>query len=417
MCWFGGIGNRRSARSREGFSQADSPGFYVLCLMANKPVTSYLSLGSNLGNRAWLLQQAVFLISKKAGSVRAISPVYESPAWGFEGEDFLNLCIAVETSLQPLDLMEVLLEVEKQAGRQRSADTGYASRTLDADIIYYGDQIVERDGLSIPHPRMDRRAFVLRPLADIAPQIYHPKLKKDSRNLLQTCKDRSALRKTEFRLFADRPALFADLGFVAIEGNIGAGKTTLATMMAGEMNAKLILERFAENPFLPKFYNDRSRYAFPLEMSFLADRYQQFIEDTRQLDLFRRFMVSDYDIYKSLIFAKITLQEDEFLLYRKLFSIMYSEVRKPALYVYLYQHTERLLKQIADRGREYESGIPAEYLEQIQRGYFDFMRNSPELHSVIIDISDLDFVESREDYELVLDRMAEAAIGRERVKV
>ena len=385
--------------------------------MAKKPVTSYLSLGSNLGNRAWLLQQAVFLIGKKAGEVRAISPVYQSPAWGFEGEDFLNLCIALETSLPPRELMDVCLQAEQLAGRQRSADAGYASRTLDVDIIYYGDQVVEGDGLSIPHPRMDQRAFVLRPLADIAPQFYHPHLKKDSRNLLQACKDRTGLKKTETRLFTDRASLFADLGFVAIEGNIGAGKTTLATMMAGEMNAKLILERFAENPFLPKFYNDRSRYAFPLEMSFLADRYQQFIEDTRQLDLFRRFMVSDYDIYKSLIFAKITLQEDEFLLYRKLFSIMYSEVRKPTLYVYLYQHTERLLQQIADRGREYELGIPGEYLEQIQRGYFDFMRNSPELHSVIIDISELDFVQNREDYERILDRMAEAAIGRKRVKV
>ena len=384
--------------------------------MAKKPVTTYLSLGSNLGNRAWLLQQAVFRIARKAGEVRAVSPVYESPAWGFEGEDFLNLCIAVETTLPPRELMDTLLEVERLAGRVRNTDAGYASRPLDVDILYYGERVIDRDGLAIPHPRMGRRAFVLRPLADIAPQFYHPELGKDSRNLLQTCKDRSSLRKTGFRLFPDRPSLFADLGFVAIEGNIGAGKTTLATMMAGEMNAKLILERFAENPFLPKFYNDRSRYAFPLEMSFLADRYQQFIEDTRQLDLFRRFMVSDYDIYKSLIFAKITLQEDEFLLYRKLFSIMYSEVRKPALYVYLYQHTERLLRQIADRGREYEMGIPAEYLEQIQRGYFDFMRNSPELHSVIIDISDLDFVENTEDYEQVLDRMAEAAIGRERVK-
>src|SRR5690606_31165338 len=105
---------------------------------------------------------------------------------------------------------------------------------------------------------------------------------------------------------------FASLHYLAIEGNIGSGKTTLATKIAEDFNGKLILERFADNPFLPKFYEDRNRYAFPLEMSFLADRYQQFTDDTSQPDLFSNFMVSDYDIFKSLIFANVTLAEDEF---------------------------------------------------------------------------------------------------------
>jgi deoxyadenosine/deoxycytidine kinase len=248
---------------------------------------------------------------------------------------------------------------------------------------------------------------VLKPLADIAPQLYHPELGKDTRNLLQACRDRGSVQKTGLKLHPDRASLFADLGFIAIEGNIGSGKTTLATRMAEEMNAKLILERFADNPFLPRFYEDQARYAFPLEMSFLADRYQQYIEDTRQLDLFKSFMVSDYDIYKSLIFAKITLQEDEFKLYRRLFGLMYSDVRKPRLYVYLYQRTGRLLEQIARRGRTYEQGIPAEYLERIHRGYFDFMKNTPQLPAVVIDLAELDFVSNPADYEWVLDRMVE----------
>lgn len=378
--------------------------------------TVYLSLGSNLGNRAFALQQALFRIGQRAGPITAVSPVYASPAWGFEGGEFLNLCLALETGLSPADLLETLLDIEQQLGRERLPEAGYQSRTLDIDILYYGREVVCLDALEIPHPRLAERAFVLKPLADIAPQAYHPVLGKDSRNLLQACRGRASVHKTGLKLHPDRTSLFADLGFIAIEGNIGSGKTTLATRMAEEMDAKLILERFADNPFLPKFYEDKSRYAFPLEMSFLADRYQQYIEDTRQLDLFKRFMVSDYDIYKSLIFAKITLQEDEFKLYRRLFGLMYSDVRKPRLYVYLYQRTERLLEQIARRGRAYERDIPAEYLENIHRGYFDFMKNSPQLPSLVIDLAELDFVANPADYEWILDRMTEFSLPDPGVK-
>jgi deoxyadenosine/deoxycytidine kinase len=192
---------------------------------------------------------------------------------------------------------------------------------------------------------------------------------------------------------------------LAIEGNIGAGKTTLASRISKDFNAKLILERFADNPFLPKFYEDQSRYAFPLEMSFLADRYQQFVEDTTQLDLFKKFMVSDYDIYKSLIFAKITLQDVEFSLYRKIFDFMYKEVKKPDVYVYLYQNTERLLDNIKKRGRDYEQDIPFDYLEKINRGYLDYMKAYPEQNSLIIDITDLDFVENETDYDQIIQQI------------
>jgi deoxyadenosine/deoxycytidine kinase len=140
--------------------------------------------------------------------------------------------------------------------------------------------------------------------------------------------------------------------YIAIEGNIGAGKTTLTTKIAEDFNAKTVLERFADNPFLPKFYEDQARYAFPLEMSFLADRYQQIADDLAQFDLFKDFIIADYHIFKSLIFAKVTLTEDEYRLYRKLFEIIYKEMPKPDLYVYLYQNTDRLLENI-----ETEAGV------------------------------------------------------------
>ncbi|MEM9649735.1 MAG: deoxynucleoside kinase, partial [Bacteroidota bacterium] len=176
-------------------------------------------------------------------------------------------------------------------------------------------------------------------------------------------------------------------------------------MIAEDFNAKLVLERFADNPFLPKFYKDQSRYAFPLEMSFLADRYQQFMDDTSQFDLFKSFMVSDYDIFKSLIFAKITLQEEEFNLYRKVFNFMYKEVKKPEIYLYLYQSTERLLENIKKRGRDYEQNISPSYLEKINQGYMDFIKGHPNQNSLILDMSDQDFVHNPADYESVLEAL------------
>ena len=364
----------------------------------------YLSLGSNLGNRLANLQKAIFRIQQKAGKVLDISSVYENPAFGFEGKDFYNIVISLLTPLEPKALLDTLLQIEKDFGRIRS-DGGYSSRTLDIDIIYYGTEVINNDDLVIPHPQMQHRNFVLKPLGDIAPQFYHPVLYKDTRNLLQECRDKSRLSKTKHRLFKDRSGLFSQLQLIAIEGNIGAGKTTLSKMISNDFNAKLVLERFADNPFLPKFYEDQSRYAFPLEMSFLADRYQQFMDDTSQFDLFKNFMVSDYDIFKSLIFAKVTLQKEEYNLYRKVFSFMYKEVKKPEIYLYLYQNTERLIANIKKRGRDYEQNINPDYLEKINRGYLDFIKGNPNQNSVIVDIGELDFVNNPADYEFILEKL------------
>ena len=365
----------------------------------------YLSLGSNMGNRLATLQKAVFRIQKRVGTVLDISSVYENPAVGFEGDPFLNICISLLTELNPSALLHTLLEIEQEFGRVRSESEGYTSRTLDIDIIYYGNEVINNEELVVPHPQMHNRNFVLRPLSDIAPQFYHPVFQKDTRNLLQECKDRSKLTKTNLKLFKNRAGLFSQLQLISIEGNIGAGKTTLSTMIADDFNAKLVLERFADNPFLPKFYEDQARYAFPLEMSFLADRYQQFMDDTSQFDLFKNFMVSDYDIFKSLIFAKVTLQREEYNLYRKVFNFMYREVKKPEIYLYLYQNTERLLANIKKRGRDYEQNIDPEYLEKINRGYLDFMKSHQDQNSLILDISELDFVHNPQDYEFIISKL------------
>lgn len=191
--------------------------------------------------------------------------------------------------------------------------------------------------------------------------------------------------------------------FIAIEGNIGSGKTSLAEKIAEQFNARLMPEQFAENPFLPKFYKDRDKYAFPLEMSFLAERYNQVKEKLNTRDLFYPFIISDYTIGKCLVFAKINLQRDEYDLYNKLFNIIYPTLPKPDLLVYLYLTTEQLLANILKRGRNYERDISPEYLMNIQEGYFEFLRQQQELRVLLIDTSRIDFVNNKTDYEKIIE--------------
>ena len=358
-----------------------------------------------------LLQQALQIIYAEIGDIHAISKVYETPAWGFDGNAFLNGCIAVSSRLSAEEILQRLLGIENELGRLRTNAEGYQNRTIDLDIILSEELVIDSDSLKIPHPEMQLRKFVLFPLADIAAKQIHPVLKTSILELKERLKDDSFIELYPETLTSPtRKYSFVNYNYVAIEGNIGAGKTSLSTMISQDFNAKLILERFKDNPFLPKFYEDKHRYAFPLEMSFLADRYQQLSDDLAQYDLFTDFVVSDYDVFKSLIFAKITLQEDEYALYEKLFRIMYKELIKPDLYIYLYQNTDRLLENIKNRGRDYEQNIQPEYLIEINKSYLSFIKSQTNIKVKIIDISELDFVNNRKDYFHILDKIEDSLI-------
>lgn len=191
--------------------------------------------------------------------------------------------------------------------------------------------------------------------------------------------------------------------YVVIEGNIGAGKTTLATRISEEFNARLILEHFADNPFLPKFYSDPAKYSFPLELSFLASRYRQLNDELVPRDLFKTFTVADYYFMKSLVFASSTLEGDEFNLYRQIFYIIYGSLPKPDIFVYLHLSPERLLENIAKRGRDYEKSITLDYLKKIQESYFSFFRQNPDTKYLVIDAEKIDFVAVEKDYRRVID--------------
>lgn len=196
-----------------------------------------------------------------------------------------------------------------------------------------------------------------------------------------------------------------DYNYVVIEGNIGAGKTTLASRIAGQFNARLILEHFADNPFLPKFYNDPDKYSFALELSFLANRYKQLKDELVTQDLFKAFTVADYYFMKSLVFAASTLSGDEYNLYRQIFYIIYGSLPKPDIYVYLHLNTDRLMENIEKRGRNYEKSITKEYLQKIQDSYFAFFRQNPDNRYLIIDINEIDFVAEERDYSKIIDKI------------
>ena len=363
----------------------------------------YLSLGSNLGNKFENLQFAVNAIFEEIGSIKKIAPIFETPAMGFEGDDFLNCVIQLESNQSVDFVLDAILSIETKLGRVREEKSGFSSRPIDIDILFYDDEIINTKNLIIPHPEIQHRKFVLAPLAVISQDFIHPKLNKTISELLEETNDSDEVIK--YSKWLRNPILDFDMSkfrYVAIEGNIGAGKTSLAAQLASDFNTKLILERFKENPFLPKFYKDPDRFAFPLEMSFLADRYQQLLDDLTQCNLFKENVIGDYDANKSLIFAKITLQKEEFKLYKKLFQIMHKELPKPDTYVYLYQNTEILLENIKNRGRDFEQEIQASYLQKINKGYMEFIRNQHSYTIKIIDISEIDFVNNRLDYLQVL---------------
>lgn len=358
-----------------------------------------------MGHKLENLETCIMAIHNTIATVVEVSKVYETPAWGFESDVFYNCAITIHSHKSAQKILSKVIQLEKKLGRIRTNTEQYESRNIDIDIISFNDEIIETENLKIPHIQLQNRKFVLFPINDIAPKWKHPKLNKTISELLISCEDTSEIKEIGT---LQNPTLNLGLkqfNYIAIEGNIGAGKTTLATKIAEDCNAKLILERFADNPFLPKFYKDQNRYAFPLEMSFLADRYQQLSDDLAQFDLFKDFIVADYHIFKSQIFAKVTLQEDEFRLYKTMFDIMYKEMPKPDLYVYLYQNTDRLLANIKKRGRSYEQDIPTNYLEKINQGYLEYIKSQTDINALIIDISELDFVKNQEDYIYILNEI------------
>lgn len=191
--------------------------------------------------------------------------------------------------------------------------------------------------------------------------------------------------------------------FITIEGNIGAGKTTLANILAKRLNARLILEAFSDNPFLPKFYENPAQFAFPLELFFMAERFKQ-LKEILQPDLFHTTTISDYLFTKCLLFAKVNLPDEEFKLYRRLFDIILQQLVLPEILVYLHAPIDKLQQNIRKRQRNYEQKIPDDYLQHIQETYLNYIQQQ-NLPTLFIDASNANFLDDERHVQTVLDAL------------
>lgn len=189
--------------------------------------------------------------------------------------------------------------------------------------------------------------------------------------------------------------------YIVIEGNIGVGKTTFCRKLQEKYDARLILEQFSENPFLPFFYENPERHAFSVELFFMTERHRQLQEELIQGDLFNQQIISDYIFIKTLLFAKNNLNEEEYRLFNRLFHVLNAHFKKPDLVVYLHRPVQNLLHQIKKRGRSFEMEINATYLENIQKAYFDFFKMDPEYPILVVGIDDIDFEKDNHAFELL----------------
>ena len=193
--------------------------------------------------------------------------------------------------------------------------------------------------------------------------------------------------------------------FIAVEGNIGTGKTTLCKMLEEDFGCRLILEQFTDNPFLPEFYKNPERYAFPVELFFMTERHKQLQESLSQRELFPQLMVSDYFFIKTLLFAKNNLNDEEYRLFQRLFHTLNTSFHKPDLLVYLHRSVPDLVKNIQKRGREIEANIKQEYLQSLQEAYFNYFKSENELPILIIDVTEVDFWNEKSAYEKIVGLM------------
>lgn len=203
--------------------------------------------------------------------------------------------------------------------------------------------------------------------------------------------------------------------YICIEGNIGSGKTSLCEILGQKYPVRLVLEEFDDNPFLPFFYQNPERFAFTVELFFMAERHKQLSQISLQDDLFFQFTLADYSFWKTLIFARKNLDEKEYRLFQRLFNILTSTSPNPDLLIYLHRTPEKLMQHIKLRDRDYEGNITAAYLKNIQDSYFEFFHSQPSYPIVIVDVEDIDFVynpQHQEEIEHIIFREYRPGVHR-----
>jgi len=341
----------------------------------------YLSIGSNLGDRLKFLQLAIGLISYRISKITNVSRIYETPAIGFKGNPFYNICVKMNTDLQPKSLLEKLLDIEKYLGRVRSSDSKPKSRKVDIDIVYFKKLIIKDKELFIPHKNMHERNFVLYPLVDICSDFKDPRNGKSIQTLLNNSKDSFIPKKVEEKIYIPKIKKV-----IAVEGLIGIGKTEFSRKLSDALFGELILEEFDEL-LLEKFYTNPTERAFETEKSFLELRLNQHKEyKTRK----RYPQIFDYLAHKSIIFARKTMTKLEFNKFERDFNHCSDFFIKPEVVIILNQEINFILDKIKRRGRKFEKQIDMKYLNLIQSEYNDW-KTKTKFMIYNLDLYDSDF--------------------------
>lgn len=351
-------------------------------------ITAYVGLGSNLGDRRGFLDQAVSLMGQTPETeVCQVSPYQASqPLAGGDQPEYLNAVAKVQTTLSAQGLFAYLRRIEDCLGRQRGEK--WSSRTIDLDLLLYGEERIKDPDLIVPHPAMHLRSFVLDPLVAMSPGLRHPVLGTTMAQLSQR------LQQGNYVLESGMPQL------ISIAGNIGVGKTTLANGLAKALDAEVLHEPYDTNPFMPEVYAGRMAYALDSELYFLVNRAEQVGRDTLTPG---HIYVSDYLFDKVCIYAELLLDDRQLTLFKKIHVPFGASVVIPRLVLYLHDSSKRCLERIHRRNRSYEQDIEESFLNRLDRAYDALLQTWERSPVIRLDVAQFDSLNARHLGGLVED--------------
>jgi deoxyguanosine kinase len=316
--------------------------------------TAYIGLGSNLGDRESYIDQALRIIAVAAQvELFRVSDIIETVALvSTEQPKFLNAVAELKTTLSAADLHKKLSDIENDLGRKRRGQ--WWPRTIDLDLLLFGEEILESPDLTVPHPQMHLRSFVLKGLCQLNGELLHPVMKVSLNEL------NARLNGCDFALDPDKPQL------VSIAGNIGVGKTTLAKKLAGRLGCEVLLEPYDENPFMPDVYAGKKELALDSQLYFLTGRARQLNPEKLETG---KICISDYVFDKELIYARRLLNRQQLELYEEIYPPFAAQVTAPAVVIYMHDPVQNCLHRIHTRNRPYEQQIELQFLQSLDSDY------------------------------------------------
>jgi deoxyguanosine kinase len=337
---------------------------------------AYVGLGSNLGERQKNLESAVIMLSQTEGVrlVRVSQLIETAPLAGVEQPRYLNAVAEFNTELSARDFLRKMMSIEAALGRTRTIK--WSPRTIDLDLLLFGDEVINELNLVVPHPQMHLRTFVLLGLCQLNPALVHPVMKVPVSILAER------LNNSDFIINQDIPQL------VSIAGIIGSGKTTLANKLSQILNCPIILEPYDKNPYLPEVYAGKKELALDSQLFFLTHRFDQLNSDVLGKG---KLYVSDYIFDKELIYAKLLLNPGQLDIYSRVHDLYYPKISPPVLVIYLTDSPQKCLERIHQRNRPYEQQIETQFLEKILAGHEELFANWKKSPVIRINTADLDY--------------------------